>query len=362
MEKLETLREAPVQQPALRRAHLLVGGLPQQVVREVVIGLQLAEDPAPPELVDGTNDRIGLQVTGFDEQLEGEVTADSSRQPGNLAGGLGRLLQTALEHLRHGDRSRPVARPCPCPDSFDHVERKPAGRLLQQVDVLLRQRSAGECRRKAGYADVVERAQRELGQQARCAHPDHPAGHVGIFVKVVIATRGGHHHRRTRAEAQEKRDERKGLLVAPLHVVQHQKQRPVHREENPTQTFEEAVALPRVDHRPGGGLSGGAIDRWRQPLDLRAPDRIQRRRCRLNSGSAEPISHRGKGEAPSRSEALRRADHGPLRARGLGHVGDQARLAYAGTSAHHRQGRLTGCCRLPQGLQESVFPLAADQR
>ncbi len=57
VEKLETLREAPVQQPALRRAHLLVGGLPQQVVREVVIGLQLAEDAAPPELVDGTNDR-----------------------------------------------------------------------------------------------------------------------------------------------------------------------------------------------------------------------------------------------------------------------------------------------------------------
>ncbi len=48
VEQFQALGDAPVQQPAFRRADLRVGRLAQQVMGEVVAIPELPHDPAPP--------------------------------------------------------------------------------------------------------------------------------------------------------------------------------------------------------------------------------------------------------------------------------------------------------------------------
>ena len=98
VQELQRLGEPPVQQPSSRGADQVVGGLPQQVVGEVVAAAQLAHDAQPPELVDGLHHVIGGQVGGLAEQLQVEVASDRCREPGHLPAGLGQLLEPAAQH------------------------------------------------------------------------------------------------------------------------------------------------------------------------------------------------------------------------------------------------------------------------
>ncbi len=100
VQQLECLRHAPVHEPALRRAHLRVCRIAEQIVGEVVAVTELAHDPAAPQLVDCRHHDAGVEVTRLSEQVKSEVRPHRRGQAGHLAGGRARLLETIAQHCR----------------------------------------------------------------------------------------------------------------------------------------------------------------------------------------------------------------------------------------------------------------------
>jgi hypothetical protein len=97
--QLQRLGHAAVQEGPPRRADLAVGGVPQQVVEEVVAGRRvLADDAAPPQLVHRPDHRVAVEVAGLGEQVEGEVAADHRGQLSDLARGRARLPYPVGQH------------------------------------------------------------------------------------------------------------------------------------------------------------------------------------------------------------------------------------------------------------------------
>ena len=96
--QLQRLREPPVQQPPLRRADQVVGGVPEQVVGEVVAGAPGADHPTAPELVDGPGHLLGGQVAGLGEDVEREVAAQRGGEAGRLPRRRGGLADPPPQH------------------------------------------------------------------------------------------------------------------------------------------------------------------------------------------------------------------------------------------------------------------------
>jgi hypothetical protein len=191
----------------------------------------------------------------------------------------------------------------------------------------------GELRRVAG----VQRAEGDLGEQSGGPHADCPVPELGILATVVVAQRPGHQERAAVGELKAEGDEGQRLLVAPLHVVQHQQRRAAHGQQRPREALVEAVALPGVHHRPRSGPAPSVALAGHQPADLGAPGGVEGRRRRLDRGVAQPVRHRGQRKPPRRPEALGARDHGALQLCHRGDLCHQAGLADTRTAADERE-------------------------
>ncbi len=75
VKQFQGLGDAPVQQPAFRRADPRICRFAQQVMGEVVAIPEFPHDPAPPQLVNCLHNQVGVQVRCLSEQIEGEIRA-----------------------------------------------------------------------------------------------------------------------------------------------------------------------------------------------------------------------------------------------------------------------------------------------
>lgn len=113
-------------------------------------------------------------------------------------------------------------------------------------------------------------------------------------------------------QAEGEGEDGEGLGVAPVQVVEHEHRRSPGPEERAGQALEEAVALPRLDHRSPGTL-GPRLALGHQSFDLDPPDRVERRPGRADRLGPQPFRDRGQGEAAGGTEALGARDDAPSR-------------------------------------------------
>ena len=98
VQPFQSLGDAPVQQPAPRRGDPCVGGVAHQVVGEVVGLPALAQDPQPPQLVDGRDHVVGVQLAGRHQQVQRDVPADRRGQLRALLGRRARLREPRAQY------------------------------------------------------------------------------------------------------------------------------------------------------------------------------------------------------------------------------------------------------------------------
>lgn len=216
---------------------------------------------------------------------------------------------------------------------------------------------------QAGGAAGPQGLQWQVGEQTGGPHPVCPLLEVPVLVGVVGAGCRGHHQGRVGCQGQAERQERQRLRVAPLDAVEGQQHGAAAADQRPRQAFEEPEALPGVDHRSdaGAGFRAGRAGRY-EPVDLGAPDRVERGERGLHRGGTEPVRYRGQGEPSGRSEALGAGHHRRgLCAGAVGDLGDQAGLADAGAAGDEDEGGVPGGRRAPRLVQPTEFACASDE-
>jgi hypothetical protein len=363
VQQLQALSDAPVQQPAPRRADPRVRRFAQQVVGEVVAIAELPHDPSPPQLVDRPHDHVGLQVACLGKQVEAEVRPHRRRQAGHLLGCRSRLMEALAQHGRDiAGRRRRAAEGGDVAYRFDDVQREAPGCRLQQVRVGPAERLAGDRLGEACRVGRLQRAEGKLGEQPGGPHADRPGRQFRVFAQIVVAQRGGHEERRAGGQSQAERDEGQRLLVAPMGVVEHQQQRAPDGDQRSRQALEEAVPLPGIRHRPRPGrLASAAVPLRHEPADLGAPGGVEGRRRRLNRGITQPVRHRSQRQPSRRPVALGGRHHRPLLPGHPGHLGHQAGLADTGATADQHETALACRGGLPRALEQAQLGGPADE-
>ena len=249
VQQLQSLRHAPVQQPAPRRADLRVCRIAEQIVGKVVTVTELAHNPAAPQLVDRRHHGADVEVTRLGEQVKGEVRPYRRSQAGHLPGGRGRLVETVAQHGREiVGRPRRSAGIDTAAYGLDDVEREASRRRLEQVDVVRQQGPSGDRLGDSRRVGGVQRAQGQLRHQSGGPHADRPVSEFGGLAVGVVPHGPGYQDGGAGGEAEEEREERQRLLIAPLHVVQDEQQWPPDDHQAPREALEEPVALPGIRH------------------------------------------------------------------------------------------------------------------
>jgi hypothetical protein len=187
VEQLETLSDAPVQQPAFRGADLRVRRFAEHVVGEVVAISELVDDPAPPQLVDRAHHDVGVEVACLGEQVEGEVRPHRRREVGHLAGCRGHLVDAVAEHGHEITGWLGAAEIDSAAYCFHDVQREPTRRRLKQVRVGLKQGLPGDRLGKTRCIGSLQRVEGELGEQSGGPHPDGPVREFVDFIRAVVA-------------------------------------------------------------------------------------------------------------------------------------------------------------------------------
>ena len=160
VQQLQSLRHAPVQQPAPRRADLRVRRIAEQIVGKVVAVTELPHDPAAPQLVDRPHYGAEVEVTGLGEQVKGEVRPDRGGQAGHLPGGWRRLVEAVAQHGREiVGWPRRGAGIDTAAYGLDDVKREASRRRLEQVHVVRQQGPSGDRLGDLGRVGGVQRAQ-----------------------------------------------------------------------------------------------------------------------------------------------------------------------------------------------------------
>ena len=172
---LEGVRQAAVQQPAGGRAGQRVGRLAQEIVREVVAGRRLADDAAAPELVEGPDDGLGVELAGLDEQGEGELRARRRQRGRRRRGRWGSPPPS-------GRAASPRGPPAPAPAVPRDVALTASTTCSGSPPVTACSASGSsggrppDRRGQPGGAGGVERVQRELrGRDPGGPHPREPS-------------------------------------------------------------------------------------------------------------------------------------------------------------------------------------------
>src|SRR6516162_5431641 len=107
---LERLRDAAMQQALSRRSDIRVCDLANAVVAEVPTARVLrTDDMPPPQLVDGADEILLLQIARVREHVEREVAADHRRQFRDLARLRRQLDETRDDDGLHTRRERSAA-------------------------------------------------------------------------------------------------------------------------------------------------------------------------------------------------------------------------------------------------------------
>ncbi len=140
VEQFKSLGDTSVQQPSLRRADLRIRRLPQQVVREVVAVPELPHDPAPPELVDRSDNGVGIQVARLGEQIQREVGPHRRCEADHLAGSSAHLPEAVAQNRRQIANRHARTEIVAASHGLDDVQReatcgcrRPHGRVTQPV-------------------------------------------------------------------------------------------------------------------------------------------------------------------------------------------------------------------------------------
>ena len=148
------------------------------------------------------------------------------------------------------------------------------------------------------------------------------------------------------------------VLVAPLHVVQHQQKRTLDCDQRPGQAFQEAVTLPGIRRRSGAGPT--ATDRH-EPGDFGAPGGIEGRHRRPDPRRFAASPPPGPAPAAPRPEALRRRDHRALQPCYLGNLGHQAGLPHTSATADQHETAAPRVGDPPRLLQHAELSGPADK-
>jgi hypothetical protein len=329
-------------------------------MREVVAVPELPHDPAPPQLVQGGHHRVGVQVACLSEQVKGEVRAGRRGQAGQLAGGRGSLVKTLAQHPREitGRKGRPAG-VGGAAGGLDDVQREAARGRVQQAGIGLRVARPGNRLRQARGVGRQQWAEGNLGEQSSGPHPDDPAGELTVIAEIFLAHGRGHQELGLVGHGQAEGDERHRLLVAPLHVVQHEQQRPSDGDQRPGQSLEESVTLPGIRHRPG---AGAAASRWQKPGDFGAPDGVEGGRRRPDRVVSQPVRNGGQRQPSRRAEAPGGRHHRTLLPGRLGHLRHQAGLPHASGAADQDESTAARRRGLPHAVQRAEFSRPADER
>jgi hypothetical protein len=271
-QQFQSLGDATVQQPPPGGVHPGVGGLAEQVVGKVISVAEFPQDPKQPQFVDRAHDSVSVQVTGLGEQIESEICPYRSRQAGYLPGRRARLLQSLMQHCRKVTRrQRRAAQIGAAAHCLDHEQREATRGGVQQFRVSFGKRLAGNGAGEPCGVVSLQRAEPKLGQHSGGPHLDDPVSEVGSVATAVAAGGAGHQQLGAVSQRQAERDERQRLLVAPLQVIQHEKQRPADRVQRPGQAFEEPMPLPSVRHRPRAARRHALVACRHEPADFSPP-------------------------------------------------------------------------------------------
>lgn len=238
------------------------------------------------------------------------------------------------------------------------MQRESAGDRVQRLAVVGDPATDHRC--QPGGPDGVERAESQLRRDPGRAHPREPR-----VDRAGSVPRGADdEQRRVPGPAEEVGQEREGLLVAPLHVVQHEQQGPIDRQDRAREPLDEPVPPPGVRHGAGavGELRVRAAVAGDQPLHLETPDGVEPLDGRPHARHPQPVGHRGQREAVGGAVAARlRHDAGALTDH-RGELGDQAALAHTRLTPHEHQPRLARDGASPGPDQGGELGLPADER
>ena len=175
----------------------------------------------------------------------------------------------------------------------------------------------------------------------------------------MLAPGRGHQERGVAGQGQAERDESQRLLVAPLHVVQDEQQRPADGDQRPGQAFEETVTLPGIGRCPRAGTAAAGRQ---EPADFGTPDGVEGRRRRLDRVVPQPVRHRGQRQPSGCPEALGGRDHRALPPCQLGHLRHQAGLPHASAAADQYNTAAARRGGPPYAMQRGEFSGPADER
>ena len=319
-----------MQEPPCRRRQLLVRRLAQQVVGEVVALVVHGEDAQAPQLVDGSDHRLGGQVARGAQQLEREVAAHGR---GELDDGsaVGRQVVEAAPQQR-GQVGRGGVQPSQLritAHRLDQVQREAPCDVVEQPG-LLGAGSGAELAQQVGAGGRAQRAQRELAHRGHGAGAAYPPLEGAVGGRVAAARGEQEQERATGLEAAQERQQVEGLQVAPLRVLQDQHHRSPRWTQGLGEPAEEVVAPPGVDHAAGVEPGGRTPATGQQPVDLLAPLGGQRLAPPLQRGLAQPLGDRCQGHRVETGVALGDRHAGTVGAGTVSQVGDQPGLADPG--------------------------------
>ena len=173
--------------------------------------------------------------------------------------------------------------------------------------------------------DSVAVSSRSRGVRAtwstRTAAPARPGQPTARRVRrrLVLPQRDHHHQRPVAAEPEQERQPRQRLLVAPLHVVEHQQQRRrtarnARASPSKKRCRCHASTLARSPVAGTGHRTRTVEDVGREPSHLVAPDGVERPGRRPQVGGPQPLRDRGQHQPAGRVEALGVGHHAPARA------------------------------------------------
>jgi hypothetical protein len=293
-------RHPPVGVAAPGRAEAEVGDLPDPVVGEVVgVGTLVADQAAPPQLVEGADQLLLAGLAGQGEGVGGELPPDGGGHPDQVAGRAGELGQPGLDHDLDpgGDRGGLVLAPPAGPQRLDHEQRVALGVGEQAAGLGLAERVARQPLGQGGRLLLGQPSHLDLGDPVEGAQPgDQVVG--GMAPVQLLAPGRGHHQQGCLGPGPEQVvEELQGLPVGPVEVVGDQQEGPGRSQDRPGQGLEQPA--PIGVGRGGGWWTGpGRAELGQQACELDPPGRVEPAQVPGQGVRAQPGHHRPVGERP----------------------------------------------------------------
>ena len=270
---------------------------------EVVgVGALVADDPPPPQLVEGADQLLLADLAGLGEHVGGELPPDGGGDPDQVAGRRREPGEPRLDHRLDPGGHRPsLPRPAVPAGAqhLDHEQRVALGLGEQALGLGVGQLMAGQPPAEGRRLPGREAAELELDELPEGGQPGAERVQGMLVAQVVVAGGGGHQQRGLRPGPEQVVEELEGLGVGPVQVVGDQQQRPARGQQGPGQGVEQPLAPVAVRQRAWGREVGHpGAELGQEPGELAQQGRVQPRQRPGQPLLAQPGHHRPVGERP----------------------------------------------------------------